>query len=110
MSRGHNDGNPRGRWSIALLGVLWLSASACAHGAKPAAAKAPAGDLAERVELLSQRLAERDQLVTQLESRLSLLEAEQRQLRYALAEREAAPQIAPRGRFAVSRGTGREVL
>jgi TolA-binding protein len=36
-------------------------------------------------------LAERDQLVTQLESRLSLLEAEQRQLRYALAEREAAP-------------------
>jgi tol-pal system protein YbgF len=45
------------------------------------------------VALLSQRLAERDQLVTQLESRLSLLEAEQRQLRYALAEREAAPPL-----------------
>ncbi len=47
--------------------------------------------MAVKVAALQEKLDEREQLVTQLESRLSLLEAEQRQLRFALAEREAAP-------------------
>ncbi|HEX6239548.1 MAG TPA: hypothetical protein VFZ61_01595, partial [Polyangiales bacterium] len=69
---------------------LWLGLMGCAQHAKPNAALPP-DTLDARLTQLEQRLAERDQLVTQLESRLSLLEAEQRQLRYALAEREAAP-------------------
>jgi tol-pal system protein YbgF len=92
VSRGHNVENPRGRRSVALACALWLSASACAHATKPAPGSAPTqADLAQRVAKLAQRVEERERLVTQLESRLSLLEAEQRQLRYALAERETPP-------------------
>jgi tol-pal system protein YbgF len=75
------------------LGALVLASAACAHAA-PAGATSGAEsgeDLAAQLAALQQKLDEREQLVTQLESRLSLLEAEQRQLRYALAERETAP-------------------
>jgi tol-pal system protein YbgF len=77
--------------SLGLLScALWLGLSGCAHGARPAPESATAA-IATQLAQFEQQLAERDQLVTQLESRLSLVEAEQRQLRYALAEREAAP-------------------
>jgi tol-pal system protein YbgF len=67
------------------------ASSGCAQAAPASEASTAASDISVQVNALQQKVAERDQLVTQLESRLSLLEAEQRQLRYALAEREAAP-------------------
>jgi tol-pal system protein YbgF len=70
-----------------------LGTSACAEAAPTQSAPGTlsAGDVGAQLNALQTKLTERDQLVTQLESRLSLLEAEQRQLRFALAEREAAP-------------------
>jgi len=66
--------------------------SACAHGSGKGAVADPAQvGLAGELSALRAQLHERDQLVTQLEGRLSLLEAEQRQLRYAISEREVAP-------------------
>jgi tol-pal system protein YbgF len=88
--RGYNVEIARAGAARVAVCALWLGLSACSH-----ASAEPAPDAAQVIATqfagLEQRLAERDQLVTQLESRLSLLEAEQRQLRYALAEREAAP-------------------
>jgi tol-pal system protein YbgF len=77
----------------ALSCCLVLGISACAKAAPGGAGvgTVAASEVSAQISALSEKLAERDHLVTQLESRLSLLEAEQRQLRYALAEREAAP-------------------
>lgn len=92
VSRNHDVEGAKGGSLGILSCALWLGLSACAHGARPVPGAATP-DLAAQLAGLEQRLAERDQLVTQLESRLSLLEAEQRQLRYAVAEREAAPAV-----------------
>jgi tol-pal system protein YbgF len=78
------------------LAVLCLPSlvSACAHAAPYEPTTPPEAQqaaLAEELDLLRHELDERALLVTQLEGRLSLLEAEQRQLRELLAEREAAP-------------------
>jgi tol-pal system protein YbgF len=70
-----------------------LGSSGCAQAAPASAAPSTVSvdQVAAQMSALQQKLDERDELVTQLEGRLSLLEAEQRQLRFALAEREAAP-------------------
>jgi tol-pal system protein YbgF len=81
------------RLAHGALGALVLSAMACAPAA-PAHATPGAlssEQMVAKMAALQHQLDEREQMVTQLESRLSLLEAEQRQLRYTLAEREAAP-------------------
>jgi len=90
VSRVSNVGIAQGR-SLALLACgLVLGISACAEAAPAKTAHVP-DQLSAQMAALQQKLDAREQLVTELESRLSLLEAEQRQLRYALAEREAAP-------------------
>ena len=95
MSRNHDVEGAK-HSSLSLFScAIWLGLSACAHGAEPAP-DGNAADVSSQLAQFEQRLAERDQLVTQLESRLSLLEAEQRQLRFALAEREAAPLVGVR--------------
>jgi tol-pal system protein YbgF len=71
--------------------VLGISACAKAAPGGAAAGTIAASEVSAQMSALSEKLEQRDQLVTQLESRLSLLEAEQRQLRYALAERTEAP-------------------
>ena len=76
----------------ALCLSFGLALAACAHGAGKGAVAAPAeSELARELSALRAQVSQRDQLVTQLEGRLSLLEAEQRQLRYAVAERDVAP-------------------
>jgi tol-pal system protein YbgF len=76
----------------ALCALVFASA-ACAPAAPAHATPGAqaANDVVAQVAALQQKLEDREQLVTQLESRLSLLEAEQRQLRFAIAERESAP-------------------
>lgn len=79
------------------LAVLAPSAMGCAHGA--AASSASARQDAARPEAKASddvraQLAERDRRITQLENRLALIEAEQRQLRFAIAEsQQSAPGI-----------------
>lgn len=98
MSRGNVGarGTVRGpQRRVARLGPaslgLFLGLGACAHGAGKVSSRATEDTFARELVALRAQVHERDQLVTQLEGRLSLLEAEQRQLRYALTEREAAP-------------------
>lgn len=91
MSRDDDVGNVRGRANGFAACALLASLAGCASAPKPEAEAAGESRLAARLDALEQRLAEREQLISQLESRLSLLEAEGRQLRYALAEREASP-------------------
>jgi tol-pal system protein YbgF len=83
---------------VRALAALWLvsGAAACAHAAETAVSAEPERALMEEIDLLRQELDERAHLVTQLESRVSLLEAEQRQLRYAVAQRDAAAVTPPR--------------
>ncbi len=50
-------------------------------------ASVPRGDAGSRIAALEAKLAERDRQFSQLENRLALLEAEQRQMRYALVDR-----------------------
>lgn len=77
--------------------LVALALPACAHKGTPVTATTTAGQsLADEVAVLRKQAAERDSLVTQLEGRLSLLEAEQRQLRYALAERESTAALGVR--------------
>lgn len=85
-----NGGSARAL-AAACLPVLL---TACAHApaaeyANPPQARQAA--LAEELDLLRHEVDERALLVAQLESRISLLEAEQRQLRQTLAEHETAP-------------------
>jgi tol-pal system protein YbgF len=91
--------SPAGNVEIFLvLAVLCLapSVSACAHAKGPGPQfEVKQAALAAELDLLRQELDERAHLVTQLENRLSLLEAEQRQLRYELAQQKVAP-AAPR--------------
>lgn len=92
MSRGNVETRGATRRQHWAASCLVLGLAGCAHGAGKAAVEDPQKvDLAAQLAALTEHVEQRDQLVTQLEGRLSLLEAEQRQLRYALAEREAAP-------------------
>jgi tol-pal system protein YbgF len=91
-SRAHTSTNVG---AIGALAALWLPPLlvACGHAQPQEPTTPPQAQqaaLAEELDLLRHELDERSLLVTQLESRLSLLEAEQRQLRQALAEREAS--------------------
>lgn len=79
------------RGAVALL----LSSSSLFFGcaARQGDTKTSASRLATQADLeeLRTALAERDRTVNELENRLALIEAEQRQLRYAVAEAEPAP-------------------
>ena len=79
----HGERRAREAWLVAALCLL---PTACAgRTAKPA--ESPLGqEQRAEIESLRSQLAERDRRLNQLESRLSLLEASQRELRYALAE------------------------
>jgi tol-pal system protein YbgF len=82
-------------WSACVRAAWWLPSLllACAHAEPLEPATPPQAQqaaLAEELDLLRHEVDERALLVTQLEGRISLLEAEQRQLRAALAEREAS--------------------
>ncbi len=74
------------------LGLLALSACGARQGTASTATSSRTSLQAD-VAALKQALVERDRTLNQLENRLALLEAEQRQLRYAVAEAEPAPGI-----------------
>ncbi len=75
--------------------MLWLSGSSLSVGcaARQGDTKTAASRVVTRadIEELRTTLAARDRTVNELENRLALIEAEQRQLRYALAEAGAGP-------------------
>jgi tol-pal system protein YbgF len=77
--------------SLVLVALCVAGMAGCAHASahakKPAA---PSGSQAE-LEALRAQLAERDKRLNQLESRLSLIEAEQRQHRLALEDVQQPP-------------------
>jgi tol-pal system protein YbgF len=69
---------------------LAAAAAGCARGSEVVVAGPKVAENSQ-VEALRAQLAERDQRLNQLESRLALLEAAQREMRYALADQVAAP-------------------
>lgn len=78
----------------AWLGALASCSLACAHQAPVGASAAQIAADAER-EALRVQLAERDRRIGQLENRIALLEAGQRELRYRLVERDMAASEPP---------------
>jgi len=80
----------RGLWIRGgVLSLLTLSACAARQGDTKHAAQRTA--MYAEVATLKKAVAERDRTLNELENRLALLEAEQRQLRYALADTEPRP-------------------
>lgn len=78
----------RGWLGLGLISPA-LAVAGCAHAARGAAPSAsPTGAQAQTVEVqaLREALRERDERLKQLESRLALVEAEQRQFRYAIED------------------------
>ncbi len=73
--------------ALALVGLAALPACAARQSATKTA-KASRMAIQADVAALKQALVERDRTLNQLENRLALLEAEQRQLRFAVAEAE----------------------
>lgn len=103
---GMNGVWPKGRTTRAGGVALLLSVlPACAHGSAAATAAASKAASAAEVEGLRAQLAARDQTVQQLEGRLAMLEAAQRQLR---GELEAERSLTPLREAAAREPTGRE--
>ncbi len=71
---------------VSLAAALSLTPACAAKQESAVAASAPSAE----VQNLRAQVAERDRQLRQLEGRLALLEASQRELRYALAEKQAA--------------------
>lgn len=100
---------PKGRTTRAGgVALLLLSLPACAHGntAASVAAATQAASAAE-VDALRAQLAARDQTVQQLEGRLAMLEASQRQLR---GELEAERSLTPLQEAAAREPSGRDTV
>ncbi len=93
QDRGWQRGEQRARKAAWLAVSLCALSPACAgQGAQvTASGQAAAQGAQAELESLRAQLAERDRRLNQLEGRLSLLEASQRELRYALAESAREP-------------------
>ncbi|MFT3922683.1 MAG: tol-pal system protein YbgF [Myxococcales bacterium] len=90
QGRSFQRGGRRARGAAGLLALLCLGSSCAGRAARVEAAGVSTTDQTELANLRAQ-LAERDRRLNQLESRLSLLEASQRELRYAVAEGAREP-------------------
>jgi tol-pal system protein YbgF len=104
--RSRRSAPPRTRAGLGLLLGPWLAAVACGVGCSHQRAGAVGGRLAPsadgqgqgvEVQALREALRERDERLKQLESRLALVEAEQRQFRYAIEDlSHVSPAPAPK--------------
>lgn len=85
LGRSWKRGEPRAREAWLVAALCLLPAACAGRTSKPAESSLGQAQRAE-LDSLRTQLAERERRLNQLESRLSLLEASQRELRYALAE------------------------
>src|SRR4051812_31368056 len=103
---GMNGVWPKGRAArLGGVALLLLSLPACAHGSTAATVAATKAASAAGLGGLRAQLAARDETVQQLEGRLAMLEAAQRQLG---AELEAERSLTPLQEAAAREPAGRE--
>jgi tol-pal system protein YbgF len=100
--RSRRSATPRARAGLGLLLGPWLAAVGCGHhgasghGAGALGTSASGQGQGVEVQALREALRERDERLKQLESRLALVEAEQRQFRYAIEDlSHVSPAPAP---------------